>query len=55
MRIIITNYIMGELSQICLMFIQNKFPLTFRSAKDYIVKSKMHLTEHGVGTLNYFQ
>ena len=42
------------MSQICLKFIQNKFPLTFRSAKDYITKSKMHLDRTWGGDIELF-
>ena len=34
MRKIITDNIMGKLSQICLKFIQNKFPLTYRNTRE---------------------
>ena len=42
-RKIITESIVGKLSQICLKFTQNKFPLTFRSTNEYISKSNMSM------------
>ena len=44
-RKMITESIVGKLSQICLKFIQIKFPLTFRSTKEYISKSNMSMNK----------
>ena len=45
---------MGKLSQICLKFIQNKFPLTFRSTKEYISKSNMNMDKTWGGGIELF-
>ena len=55
MRKIITDNIMGKLRQICLKFIQNKFPLTYRNTREYISSQKCIWTKSGVETLNYFR
>ena len=54
MRKIITDNIMGKLSQICLKFIQNKFPLTYRNTREYISKSKMHMDKIWCGDIELF-
>ena len=53
-RLIITDSIRGDLGEICLKFIQNKFPLTFRSTNQYISKSCMHLDKTWGGDIELF-
>ena len=53
-RKIITESIVRKLSQICLKFIQNKFPLTFRSTKEYISKSNMNMDKTWGGDIELF-
>ena len=45
---------MGKLSQICLKFIQNKFPLTFQSTREYISKSNMNIDKTWGGDIELF-
>ena len=54
MRKIITDNIMGKLNQICLKFIQNKFPPTYRNTREYISKSKMHMDKIWGGDIELF-
>ena len=53
-RKIITESIVGKLSQICLKFIQNKFPLTYRNTKEYISKSNMNMDKMWGGDIELF-
>ena len=54
MRKIITDCIVGKLSQICLKFKQNKFPLTYRNTREYISKSIMHMDKIWGGDIKLF-